>query len=140
MQDNVTSKKKINWLKVGAVAVILLLVAGIFVYKSINKVPDTPTEAIEEEGLPKLVNLMSETCVPCRLMVPILEEIKKEYKGRIVIQVIDIYKQEKEAAKYNIWAVPTQILYDKDGKEVGRHEGFISKEDLIEAFEQVGVK
>jgi len=73
-------------------------------------------------------------------MAPILEELKKEYEDRVIVEVIDVYKQSDEADKYNIRVIPTQILFDADGKEVGRHEGFIPKVELVKAFEKVGVK
>jgi thioredoxin 1 len=73
-------------------------------------------------------------------MAPILEELKNEYEGRLIVDVIDVYESPKEANKYGIRVIPTQILFDADGKAVWGHEGFIPKEDLIKAFEQVGVK
>jgi thioredoxin 1 len=85
--------------------------------------------------------LSSTTCPPCREMIPILEQLKKEYDGRVNIKIIDIDQQPDEVQKYSIRVIPTQILLDADGKEIGRHEGFIPKEELIKAIEgKMGVR
>jgi len=137
--------KKGQWQKAGVIIVVLLLISGIYVYKNVwnKKTEMPPTVQTDQSGqkLPRLVDLGSDTCVPCRMMAPILAELQKEYEGRVIIEIIDIYKEQEKLKEYTgIRAIPTQILYDAEGREVGRHEGYISKEDLVKAFEKVGVK
>ncbi len=100
------------------------------------KVKKTPVEV----KLPRLVDLGRGSCIPCKMMTPILEELKAEYKGKAIIDYIDVGKNPVEAKKYGIRVIPTQILYDSTGKEVFRHEGFIPKKDLVTKFESLGVK
>lgn len=93
----------------------------------------------QSEGLPVLVDLGAETCIPCKIMAPMLEELKKEYAGRLVVRFLDIDKNPDLIAQYNISIKPTQIFYDASGKELFRHEGFYSKDDILAKFKALGV-
>lgn len=90
----------------------------------------TPTSA-ESTGLPRLVDLGSTTCIPCKQMAPILEQLKAELRGKVEVQFIDITTDPKAADKYAINVIPTQIMLDGQGKELFRHEGFYPKADLL---------
>jgi thioredoxin 1 len=91
--------------------------------------------------LPRLVDLGADKCKACKALAPILEELRKEYKGRLTVEFIDAWKNPDAGGLYGIRLIPTQILYDKTGREVWRHEGFISKKDLKALFaEKVGIK
>jgi thioredoxin 1 len=91
------------------------------------------------EKLPMLVDLGKGTCIPCKKMKPILEELEAEYKGRAIVKVIDLRYEPKEASKYKIRLIPTQIFFDAKGKEVFRHEGFMDKQSIKEKFAEMGV-
>jgi hypothetical protein len=73
------------------------------------------------------------------MMAPILEQLKSEYEGTLIVDFIDVWKNPDEGPKYNIKLIPTQIFYDASGKERFRHEGFISKEDILAKWEELGV-
>lgn len=92
-----------------------------------------------KEGLPRLVDLGRGFCIPCKMMAPILEELKEEYDGRLDVECIDVGKNREAVRKYGIRLIPTQIFLDGSGKEVFRHEGFMSKDDILEAWERHGV-
>ena len=123
------------------IIVLILTVIGIWGYKTyfVEKTPNQTTQDTEK-GKPMLLDLGSSTCIPCREMVPILDEVKKMYDGKAVVKVIDVYDNPEAARKYEIKVVPTQIFLDKDGKEVSRHEGFSSKEDIVKVFKDMGVE
>ncbi len=89
--------------------------------------------------VPRLVDVGADKCIPCIMMAPILEELKKEYAGVLDVEFVDVWKKPSEAKKYNIRGIPTQIFYDASGKELARHLGFISKEDILKKFEQLKV-
>ena len=73
-------------------------------------------------------------------MAPILQELAEEYKGRVVIKIIEIY-QEQELTRVNgIRFIPTQIFFDANNQEVSRHVGFMDKEQIKKIFEKMGVK
>ncbi len=89
--------------------------------------------------LPRLVDLGAGTCIPCKMMVPVLEALKQEYAGRLRVEFFDVREDPSVVAKYGIRVIPTQIFYDASGKELCRHEGFIAKEDILAKFKECGV-
>jgi len=89
--------------------------------------------------LPKLLDLGADKCIPCKMMAPILEELKKEYAGRMNVEFIDVWKNKDAGKPYNIEVIPTQIFFDADGKELFRHVGFFGKEDILGKWKELGV-
>jgi thioredoxin 1 len=89
--------------------------------------------------LPTLVDLGKGTCIPCKKMKPILDELKIEYQGKAIVEVIDLRYDRGAALRYRIRLIPTQIFFDADGNEVYRHEGFMDKESIKMKFAEMGV-
>jgi len=105
-----------------------------------NKGPeDNPLAKALKNGMPVVADFGRGTCIPCKMMKPILEELKETYKGKaeIFIFSIDEYKDLTEQCKINL--IPTQIFYDKTGKEVMRHEGFFPKDEIVAKLKELGV-
>jgi thioredoxin 1 len=97
------------------------------------------TNATTKAKLPRLVDLGAGKCIPCKKMAPILEKLKKEYAGRMEVEFIDVWKEPDAGKPYGIRLIPTQIFYDAAGKELYRHEGFISEEDILAKWKDLGV-
>jgi len=93
----------------------------------------------EVKALPRLVDLGAGRCVPCKRMAPVLEEVKKEYAGVFDVEFIDVLENPDAGKKYNIRMIPTQIFFDAAGKELFRHEGFFSKENILAKWNQLGI-
>ncbi|MFO7945226.1 MAG: thioredoxin family protein [Armatimonadota bacterium] len=93
-----------------------------------------------ETGMPRLVDLGAHTCIPCKMMEPVLEELKKDYGGRLDVEFIDISRDRQAAESYGVRVIPTQIFFDASGNEVARHEGYMNREDILKTFEQNGVE
>jgi thioredoxin 1 len=91
------------------------------------------------DALPRLVDLGAGKCIPCKMMAPILEELKEEYAGRLKVEFIDVWENPDAGNEYGIKLIPTQIFYDASGKELFRHEGFFSKEDILSKWKEFGV-
>jgi thioredoxin 1 len=92
------------------------------------------------KGIPKMVDLGADKCVPCKLMAPILEELKQTYAGVMDIEFIDVWKNPDAGDAYEIQIIPTQIFYDAQGKELFRHEGFFGREDILGKWKELGVE
>jgi thioredoxin 1 len=73
------------------------------------------------------------------MMKPILDELREEYNGRFEVVFVDVWENPDESKKYNIKMIPTQIFYDASGKELFRHEGFYSKEDILKKWKELGI-
>ncbi len=92
-----------------------------------------------KSGKPVLVDFGSNSCIPCRQMRPILQEIRNEYSGNAKAIVIDVHKYQNLAREYKIKLIPTLIFFDSNGKEVHRHQGFMSKKLIREQFRKMGI-
>jgi len=101
--------------------------------------PGIPPE-VPVKGMVTMVDLGANSCVPCKMMAPILEKLQKEYEGRAAIVVIDVWKDKSQVKKYGIRAIPTQIFYDKEGKETYRHTGFLSENAIKTQLKLLGVQ
>ncbi|QLA17998.1 thioredoxin fold domain-containing protein [Desulfolutivibrio sulfoxidireducens] len=88
-------------------------------------------------GMVTMVDLGAKSCIPCKMMTPILEELEKEYTNRAAIVFIDVWKRPDQTPLFGIKAIPTQIFYDKSGKEVRRHEGFMDKQSISDILEKL---
>jgi len=100
-------------------------------------VPEQNTKV--REALPRLVDLGAGKCIPCKMMAPILEELKKEYASTFEVKFIDVWENPKAGEEFGIRMIPTQIFYDAEGKELFRHEGFFGKEDILAKWKEYGV-
>jgi thioredoxin 1 len=100
-----------------------------------EKSPNSPPA----KAIPRLVDVGARTCIPCKMMAPILEGLKKEYAGRLQVDFLDLSINPDYAGQYKVRVIPTQIFYDASGRELFRHEGFYSKEDILAKFKQLGV-
>ena len=94
---------------------------------------------IPTPGLVTMVNFGARGCVPCKMMAPIIEDLQKEYSGRVSIIFINSFQNREQAKRFGVRAIPTQIYFDKKGQEVGRHIGFLEKGQIRLTFENLGV-
>lgn len=130
--------------------VIVLVVVG--VYTLLASKPSSSVDVVQEggvtaagstmvpaSGLVTMIDLGATECIPCKMMAPILEEVKKEYEGRADIIYIDVWKNPEEAKKHNIRAIPTQIFFDAEGVEKERHVGFMDKKKIVAILTKLGV-
>lgn len=91
-------------------------------------------------GKPVLIDLGARSCKPCQEMAPILQSLAAEYRGRAEILFIDVYKDEKATGRFRVQAIPTQVLFSAQGKEMDRHMGFMGKADLVKGLKAAGVR
>jgi thioredoxin 1 len=92
----------------------------------------------KEVKLPKLVDLGAKKCVPCKMMAPILEDLARDFKGKMDVVFIDVWENSDAGNQYKIRVIPTQIFFSPDGKELFRHEGFYSREDILAKWKELG--
>jgi thioredoxin 1 len=144
-------------MKIVIVIALIAVVGVVFALKhkdkgqSLEPAAAVNSETITENGqggsknaevtanLPRLVDLGADKCIPCKMMAPILEEMKKDYAGTINVEFIDVWKTPEKAKEYGITIIPTQIFFDASGKELFRHEGFFSKEDILGKWKEFGI-
>ncbi len=143
--------------KVGIIVALVAAVGGVIVLKQSGglthpfsgggpaseqqspPMPKSEPPGAARTGLPKLVDLGSTTCIPCKMMAPILEELKTEYAGRMAVEFVDVNTNPDAAKPYGIKLIPTQVFLDGSGKELFRHVGFIPKEEILAKWKELGV-
>ena len=96
-------------------------------------------EDVPIKGMVTMIDLGAKKCIPCKMMAPILERLEKAYSGKAAIIFIDVWKNGSQAKRFAVQAIPTQIFFEKDGKEVYRHVGFLKEEAIVEQLKKMGV-
>tara|TARA_R110000744_G_scaffold100293_1_gene193316 strand:- start:285 stop:584 length:300 start_codon:yes stop_codon:yes gene_type:complete len=86
---------------------------------------------IIDSEIPVLVDFYADWCGPCKMLAPILKQVKVEMGEAIKIVKIDVDKNQSIAAKYQVRGVPTMLLFKK-GKQLWRQSGVLQKNDLIQ--------
>jgi thioredoxin 1 len=101
--------------------------------------PANLVAADAKPALPRLVDLGAGKCIPCKQMKPILEDLTRNYADQFIVVFIDVWENREAGKRHGIRMIPTQIFYAADGKELARHEGFMSKKDILAKWGQLGI-
>jgi thioredoxin 1 len=135
--------------KIAIVVVLMVCLAAIVGIKQMQKRPVRSVDAAppgqsrkgeEERSVEgRLLDIGAGKCTACKRMMPVLEELRKEYAGVLGVEYIDLEKNPDATDHYEIRLIPTQIFFDGAGKELFRHEGFIGKDDIVAKFRELGV-
>lgn len=117
-------------------AMAVAAIAAIFLYarNTVAAEPNAPAA-----GVPRLLDLGSSQCIPCKLMWPVLEGMKKELAGSLQVDFVDVGLKDNLplAKQYDIKLIPTQIFLDASGKELWRHEGYISRYGILDKWREL---
>ena len=96
-------------------------------------------DTLRRGARPRLLDLGATMCVPCKKMAPILEELKKEYEGRLDVEFVDVWQMPGVAEQYGVQSIPAQIFFDASGKELYRHQGFFAKDEILSKWDELGI-
>lgn len=117
--------------------------------KALRKLATVVAEAVTQSegdfrkalsgGKPTVVDFGANSCIPCRQLRPVLQKIRQTYAGKLEVLVIDIRHNKKLADDYKIQVIPTVVFFDRTGKEIFRHQGFMSEEKMKDQLVQMGV-
>jgi len=136
-------KKK---LLIAGVVLVVLVVGAVFFWPRFagkppveQPVPAAVPKEVPMPGMVTMLDLGATECIPCKLMLPILQKMEKKYEGKAAVIFIDVWKFRPAAAKFKIRMIPTQIFFNREGQEVFRHEGFLNEAAIVEQFKKLGV-
>ncbi len=90
---------------------------------------------IIDSEVPVLVDFYADWCGPCKMLTPILKQVKEDMGDGLKVVKIDVDKNQKLASKYNVRGVPTMMLF-KNGKQLWRQSGVLQKNDIIAVVRQ----
>jgi len=100
---------------------------------------EQPTKTVPVKGMVTMVDVGAATCIPCKMMAPILEKLEKRYKGRAAIIFIDVRYDYDAVEQFGVRMIPTQIFFDMMGREFYRHAGFMSEAAIVDVLRKLGV-
>lgn len=85
---------------------------------------------------PAVVDFYSESCGPCRLLAPILEDVASELHGQVAVFKVDAIERSELTTRFGIAALPTVVLF-REGQEVARLVGLHNKQRLLDAVRAI---
>jgi thioredoxin 1 len=116
------------------------LVLLVFLFPQLLSSATVSSTGLTQIVIPRMIDLGRNQCTPCKMMAPVLEQLKREYAGAIDIEYINIAENPDAMKKLGIpvRAVPFQVFYTASGKIVKHHYGYMSKEEIVQAFRDLG--
>ena len=176
-KDNTKEKKrKALLLKILVPVLIAIAIVGVYIIKNnsqttndidqvafaLDATEDFDLDEILSYGLPVIIDFGSDSCIPCKEMVPALKKLNEDLKGKAIVKFVDVWKNADAAAAIPLRVIPTQFFFDKDGKpyvpdnkdsafimylnqETGEHvftahEGGMKKDDILAVLKELGVQ
>lgn len=101
---------------------------------------DNPVDRARTSGKPSLIEFGATGCVPCDMMQPILDKLRKTHADRLNVVFVHVGQEKVLAARFGIRSIPVQVFYDPNGNEVFRHEGFFAEAEVNKILAKIGVK
>jgi len=106
----------------------------------VNNIIELTDENFQKEVIesnpPVLVDFWAPWCAPCHMVAPIVEEVAREYQGKLKVGKLNVDENYRTASKYGITAIPTLLLF-RGGVIVEQIVGFVPKQVLVEAVERI---
>ena len=97
---------------------------------------DNFEQEVVQASTPVLVDLWATWCGPCRMIAPVVEELSKEYAGKMKFCKVNVDDNNETAAQFGIRSIPTLLLF-KNGEMAGQVVGAVGKEVLKDKIEEV---
>jgi len=96
---------------------------------------DNFKKEVLESKVPVLVDFYSDWCPPCKIMLPVIEQIAEKFEGKIKVGKVNIDENKELASQYSVMSIPTFIIF-KNGESVSRFMGAQPKERVVEEIEK----
>jgi thiol-disulfide isomerase/thioredoxin len=101
---------------------------------------DNPVDRARSSGKPTLVEFGATGCVPCDMMQPVLDNLRKKFQDRLNIVFVHVGEEQILGVRYGISSIPVQTFFDRTGKEVFRHTGFFAQAEVEKKLVEMGVR
>jgi len=120
--------------------IIVLIIFMYFFVVSASPAFSAGHKNVPVKGMVTMVDLGAASCIPCKMMAPILDKLEKRYQGKAAVIFIDLRYNREAIQQFGVRAIPTQIFFDKNGKEISRHIGYMSEEAIVAQLQSMGVQ
>jgi len=120
-------------------------------------------EQLKSYGLPIIIDFGADSCIPCKEMAPVLEELNESLRGKAIIKFVDVWKYKEIGENFPIQVIPTQFFFDKDGNPYSPsddldikltkynkndsnehvytvHEGGLTKDQMLTVLKELGLR
>ncbi|KAB0665049.1 thioredoxin family protein [Oryzomonas japonica] len=125
-------------LRITTLVAVLMLAAT--VHAELPSTTDAVVKRALTSGKPTVIDLGARTCIPCKMMAPILESLSTEYRNKANVLFIDVRKDQPAARKFRVQMIPTQVFFNVQGKEVKRHIGAMEKTEIVKELKAAGLR
>ncbi len=117
---------------------VILTFLALSGYSNASEV-DTTLSNAKRDGKVVMLELGSVGCIPCEQMKPVMEKLRTNFKGKLEVFFVDVRKDKDTARRFGVYAIPTQVFLDKNGKEFHRHIGFYAYEEIEPMLKKAGL-
>ncbi|MFH1489762.1 MAG: thioredoxin family protein [Pseudomonadota bacterium] len=101
---------------------------------------NNPVDKARRSGKPTMVEFGAKGCVPCDMMQPILDNLKKKYPEKLNVVFVHVGENYILGSRYGIRSIPVQVFFDQKGEEVFRHVGFFAEPEVLKQLAKLGVE
>jgi thiol-disulfide isomerase/thioredoxin len=101
---------------------------------------DNPVDKARRSGKPTMIEFGATGCVPCDMMQPILDNLRKDYPDKLNVVFVHVGEEQVLASRFGIQAIPVQVFFDAQGKEVFRHTGFLAENEVTKQLVKMGIE
>ena len=101
---------------------------------------DNPVDRARMSGKPTMVEFGATGCIPCDMMRPILDNLRKKYPDKLNVVFVHVRENRVLGARFSIKSIPVQVFFDREGKEAFRHVGFYAEPEVLGQLAKLGVK
>ena len=125
-------------MRMKTVMTIVVLLLAFSAYSSAEDM-DAVLNKAKAEGKIVMLELGSVGCIPCEQMKPVMQKLRDTYQGKLDVIFVDVKKDHETAHRFNVHIIPVQVFLDKTGKEIHRHMGFYSYEEIVPVLRKAGL-
>ncbi len=100
---------------------------------------DDALNKAKKEGRVVMLELGSVGCIPCEQMKPVMEKLRTNYRGKLDVIFVDVRKDRDTSRRFGVFAIPTQVFLDRNGKEFHRHMGFYGYDEIVPVLKKAGI-
>ena len=119
---------------------IPIAVAAHWVAQQAELARDNVIDRARASGRPTIASFGADSCIPCQMMVPTREAVRKKYEGKANVVYVHVGDEQVLASRYGVRGIPLLIFFDADGEEFHRHTGVMSQEEIESHLARIGVE
>jgi thiol-disulfide isomerase/thioredoxin len=101
---------------------------------------NNPVDKARTSGKPTMIEFGATGCIPCDMMQPILDNLRKKFPEALNVEFVHVNEQKVLAGRFGIQSIPVQVFFDKNGNEVFRHTGFFAEKEVLDQLQKMGVQ